>query len=477
MEFQAGKVSIKGATMRVKEIQVKGLFGTFDHTIPLTNNDRITIIHGPNGFGKTVMLKMIAALVENDIGYFMSIPFTEFRILLFDGSIGVIRRVFDDDDKRKLPKIEISLVDANGMSLRTNRDLKIAAIPKQFLDHIDNMVPSPYTRSRDGWINRTTGEFMSLNDIMEIFPNLKKNLPKKFRKNILPEITRDMAVFFIETKRLEAEIVPPSHLYPPRQMSLFDEEVDERPSSRQRYSSRVNQYSQDIVQRIKSALADYAKHSQESDRTFPERLVRFVRDNGHALPERDILDRMVELESKRQRLISLGFLDSESGLRDLTEEDVRRAHEALTIYVSDVQEKLAVFDDLSQRVGKLIDIVNERFKYKNISLHREQGFRVQTDSGNFIDLENLSSGEQHELVVLYELLFRAPKNGLVLVDEPEISLHVGWQSRFLSDLMAILELTGSYGIVATHSPVIIGTRWDLTQQLNGPDKVHKEAVE
>ena len=464
--------------MRVKEIQVKGLFGTFDHTIPLTNHDRITIIHGPNGFGKTVMLKMIAALIENDISIFMRIPFAEFRILLVDGSIGVIRRVtVDGADNRQRPKIEVSMVDANGMSLRTNRDFNVAEIPKRLLDSIDHVVPSPYSRFRDGWVYGNTGKFKSLNEIMEMFPHIKPHLPKKFRGTILPEITQDMAVFFIETKRLEAEIAP-LHSYSSRQMHLFeDEEEGEGPPSRQRYSSRVNQYSQDIVQRIKSALADYAKHSQESDRTFPERLVRFVRDNVFALPERQILDQMAELENKRQRLISLGFLDSESGLRDLTEEDVRRAPEALTIYVGDVQEKLAVFDDLAQRVGKLIDIVNERFKYKSIALHREQGFRVLTDSGNIIDLENLSSGEQHELVVLYELLFRAPKNGLVLVDEPEISLHVGWQSRFLSDLMGILELTGSYGIVATHSPVIIGTRWDLTQQLNGPDQALKEAIE
>jgi predicted ATPase len=179
---------------------------------------------------------------------------------------------------------------------------------------------------------------------------------------------------------------------------------------------------------------------------------------------------MVKLEAKRQRLISLGFLDSESGLRDLTEDDIKRAPEALTIYVGDVQQKLAVFDDLSQRVGKLIDIVNERFRYKSLTLHRDQGFRLRTKSGEPIQLEDLSSGEQHELVVLYELLFRAPRNGLVLVDEPEISLHVAWQSRFLTDLMEILQLTGSYGIVATHSPVIIGTRWDLTQELRGPEE-------
>lgn len=156
------------------------------------------------------------------------------------------------------------------------------------------------------------------------------------------------------------------------------------------------------------------------------------------------------------------------GLTDLAEEDVRRAREALTIYVDDVQEKLKVFDDIAGRIGILMDIVNDRFKYKRLSLDRERGFRVVTDQKQNVELEDLSSGEQHELIVLYELLFRAPKNALVLVDEPEISLHVAWQSRFLSDLINILGLTDAYAIVATHSPVVIGTRWDLTIELKGP---------
>jgi AAA domain, putative AbiEii toxin, Type IV TA system len=232
---------------------------------------------------------------------------------------------------------------------------------------------------------------------------------------------------------------------------------------------RVEQYSADIAQRVRSVLADYAKNSQESDRTFPERLVNFVRSNQTALPARSILDQMNRLETKRQRLVSLGFLDSESGLRDLTEDDVRRAGEALTIYVGDVNEKLKVFDDLAQRAGTLIDVLNARFQYKRITIRRDLGFRVTAENDEHIDLADLSSGEQHELVVLYELLFRAPRRGLVLVDEPEISLHVAWQSRFLQDLNDVLALTDSYAIVATHSPVVIGTRWDLAVELRGPN--------
>jgi len=96
-------------------------------------------------------------------------------------------------------------------------------------------------------------------------------------------------------------------------------------------------------QRIRTVLTDYARHSQERDRTFPERLVRLLRDGYQKLPEREILSKMSELESKRRRLISLGLLDSESGLQDLTEDDVRRATEALThLRLAISEEKLRV---------------------------------------------------------------------------------------------------------------------------------------
>ena len=179
---------------------------------------------------------------------------------------------------------------------------------------------------------------------------------------------------------------------------------------------------------------------------------------------------MSELENKRRRLISLGLLDSEKGLRDLSEEDVRRANEALTIYVADVKGKLDVFDDMATRIGSLVDIVNNRFKYKRLQVDRQRGFRVLSDLEQPVQIQDLSSGEQHQLV-FYELLFRAPKGGLVLIDEPEISLHVAWQTPFLSDLIGILSVNKAYAIVATHSPVIIGPRRDLMVELQGPAPV------
>jgi ABC-type transport system involved in cytochrome c biogenesis ATPase subunit len=464
--------------MRILEISIEKLFGTFDHNIPLEHADRVTLIHGPNGLGKTMMLKMIASLVEGRITIFERVPFEKFSVRLSDGNTIVIRHRehTPTNDEKRHSKLEISIANPNGDNVPISDDEVLFEVPRRVLDAIDQHVPGPYGRFGAGWRAGPNGRFHTLEDILEKFPQVAEHLPTKYRASFATNVFEGLKAFFVETTRLNAEKSSTRSLSSAHDIGFPDENMffDEMEAPQQRYGLRVDQYSSDIVQRIKSVLTDYAKHSQESDRTFPERLVRFDREN--ALSAGEILGQMTELETKRQRLIALGFLDSESGLRDLTEDDVRRAPEALTIYVGDVQRKLAVFDDLSQRVGKLIDIVNERFRYKTLTLHREQGFRLKAKSGEPIQLEDLSSGEQHELVVLYELLFRAPRNGLVLVDEPEISLHVAWQSRFLADLMDILKLTGSYAIVATHSPVIIGTRWDLTKELKGPDDSHFERV-
>ncbi|MEC4851793.1 MAG: AAA family ATPase, partial [Jaaginema sp. PMC 1079.18] len=89
-----------------------------------------------------------------------------------------------------------------------------------------------------------------------------------------------------------------------------------------------------------------------------------------------------------------------------------------------------------------------------------------TNSKQLLPTE-LSSGEQHELVLLYELLFKVEPNSLVLIDEPELSLHVGWQVQFLKDLQEIVKLANLDILMATHSPDIIQDRWDLTVELKG----------
>lgn len=449
--------------MRVKSIGVKGLFGVFDHEIPLSSADRVTIVHGPNGYGKTVMLRMIAAVLTGNTYVFTHTPFNEFFLKLEDGSLATVRRIVTQvrPDSQRV-SLEFSTTDATGnISIVSPQKLQ-PDVPRSVLSVIDKLVPGPFRISGGGWVD-DAGRRYSVTEILELFPNAASVLPPEYRIGGVFETLGDLQVFFVETNRLGGESQDVRRHVLHERQALYFEDGPMEP-----VPPRVKQYSDDVVKRVQSVLADYAKHSQESDRTFPERLVRFAREGQKKLAEREILSRMSELETKRQRLISLGLLDSEKGLQNLSEGEIQRAGEALTIYVADVKGKLDVFDDMATRIGSLMDIVNNRFKYKPLQIDRQQGFRVLSDLDQTVQIEDLSSGEQHQLVLFYEFLFRAPKNGLVLIDEPEISLHVLWQSSFLSDLIRILSVTDAYAIVATHSPVIIGPRTDLTIELKGP---------
>ncbi|WP_353259232.1 hypothetical protein [Prochlorothrix hollandica] len=72
--------------MQIQQISVSDLFGVFDHVIPLNVDERITIIHGPNGFGKTAMLRMLNGLFNSRYSVFRTIPFTKFRVEFDNGS-------------------------------------------------------------------------------------------------------------------------------------------------------------------------------------------------------------------------------------------------------------------------------------------------------------------------------------------------------------------------------------------------------
>ena len=85
--------------MRIKQISVSGLFGIFNHVIPLNMDDRITVIHGPNGFGKTAMLTILDGLFNSRYSKLRTIPFSKFRVEFDDDSnIEIIKNVDNSEE-------------------------------------------------------------------------------------------------------------------------------------------------------------------------------------------------------------------------------------------------------------------------------------------------------------------------------------------------------------------------------------------
>ena len=87
--------------MRIKQVSVKGLFGIFAHVIPLNKDDRITIVHGPNGFGKTAMLRVLNGLFNSRYSVVRAIPFSNFRVDLDNGSSIEIVKSFETSEKKR----------------------------------------------------------------------------------------------------------------------------------------------------------------------------------------------------------------------------------------------------------------------------------------------------------------------------------------------------------------------------------------
>jgi predicted ATP-binding protein involved in virulence len=139
-------------------------------------------------------------------------------------------------------------------------------------------------------------------------------------------------------------------------------------------------------------------------------------------------------------------------------------------YVSDVENKLSAFDDMMRRLDLFRSIIHDRFHYKSLHIDRERGYHFTSRDGKPLSPSDLSSGEQHELVLFYELIFNVKPGSYILIDEPELSLHVAWQDAFLQDLQRAAELSQFYAIIATHSPQLISDRWDLAVELTGPSE-------
>jgi len=80
--------------------------------------------------------------------------------------------------------------------------------------------------------------------------------------------------------------------------------------------------------------------------------------------------------------------------------------------------------------------------------------------GMRVNLNRLSSGEKHLLVLIGLLLFykfddQHEENFLVLMDEPEISLHPAWQEALAYFCWNVKSLYNKDFVFATHSPVFV----------------------
>ena len=198
---------------------------------------------------------------------------------------------------------------------------------------------------------------------------------------------------------------------------------------------------------------DYSAKSNELDSSYPYRLF----GNYETITEDEYKEKMEKMKEKFaiMRKYDLSTTQITGNLV------FKREHaKALKIYFDDFDAKYGVYEDFIYRLELYTDIINNRLLFKKIKISPKRGIEIIDDNGKEIQLKQLSSGEKQEIVLFYELIFGTPKNVLLMIDEPEISLHIIWQKKFMDDLLRIINYKNIDVIVATHSPQIINNHWE-----------------
>lgn len=194
-------------------------------------------------------------------------------------------------------------------------------------------------------------------------------------------------------------------------------------------------------------------------------LQRGLVENQPAISANDYNERLENLRpliesSKRYGLIEKNLIPSYSIEESaFCHRCIVAAEQAYSGEIVEVIKKLDSFCSIIEEYG---------FAKKELELSPYFGIRFRADDemGSLLLYDQLSSGEKHILLMNYDILIEVPDDALVLIDEPELSFHLEWQGRFLSNLEKIVRVRHDLQfIMCTHSPEMFGYEWSLSTDL------------
>ncbi|MFI8421752.1 AAA family ATPase [Streptomyces sp. NPDC085479] len=439
--------------MDLYELEIKDLFGEFTHVIEFNTIDGLTLLHGANGVGKTTVLKIIDALANRKFALLRTIHFSELRANFSSGQTLQVERKKEAGERENLT---FALLEENGRSLHPKWSPPSASELGIHRDMVEDIIQELSQSGPDEWFDMANGDRLDFHAVIDRYGDRLNQYMRGSTKHTpspawLRNLTDEFHVYFIRTERLTGGPTErPTRFRNPRESARIP---------------TVRTFAKDLSMRVQQGLADYSNYSQKLDSTFPARLLD--PDIHIETPDEASIRRRYDEEGDRRiRYVKSGLLDRDAELqlpeRELDEGELR----VLNLYLADVRDKLSQLDKISEKIELFLEVINAKFRRKRLFVDREQGFRVVSTQGHLLNLESLSSGEQQEIVLTYGLLFREQVGTLVLIDEPELSLHVSWQNDFIPDLLKIAELARLKFLVATHSPSIINDRWDLTVELS-----------
>lgn len=434
----------------IEKLFVKKLFGLFDNEIHFRDGG-ITVVVGQNGCGKTTMLHILNAIFSRNHSQLFQYQFDYIELVILGHVLKI--EVIDEylEDEEVTIKSLKYYVDSQALEKCYRENSKINS--PAFWTRV---IPSLRRRTANSFYDMRGGEVLTLSEVIDAYFD---ELPEEIKKDIftipceVQDLIRGMQIELITTDRLK---------------KIYRDDEYRRMEFVQKFA--VDECSDELRNNVKNILSEYANTSQKLDEQFPSKILKAIKQQEQ-FSEEELKDNIQRIDELRKKHVKAGVLEENNDKFlniNVNPESLDESTAAiLTVYYQDMKMKLESLNSISDRIVLFKNMIANKFgKNKEISINKDDGIVVlQKPSNKNLELRYLSSGEQQELVLLYNLIFKGEKEKLILIDEPEISLNVSWQREFLNDMKKIVEMNGFSILIATHSPQIINDNWELVETL------------
>lgn len=434
----------------IEKLFVKKLFGIFDNEINFRNGG-ITVVVGQNGCGKTTMLHILNAVFSKNPSQLFQYQFDYIELTISSHVLKI--EVIDEylEEEEVTIKSLKYYVDSRVLEKCYRENSKINS--PAFWTRV---IPSLRRRPGNSFYDMRGGEVLTLSEVIDVYFD---ELPEEIKNDIITipnevqKLIGNLQVELITTERLKR---------------IYRDDEYRRMEFVQKFT--VEECSEELRNNVKNILSEYANTSQKLDEQFPSKILNAIKQHEQ-FSGMELKDNIQKIDELRTKHVKAGVLEENNDKFlniNVNPESLDESTAAiLTVYYQDMKIKLDSLNSISDRIVLFKNMMANKFgTNKEISISKDNGIIVlQKPTNKNVELRFLSSGEQQELVLLYNLIFKGEKEKIILIDEPEISLNVSWQREFLDDMKKVVEINEFSILIATHSPQIINDNWDLVETL------------